>query len=220
MRQPLGVGGKNQPATASGLNSSISRLKREIEDAARAGCELDHSDIMRRMSPRAGTLGGVNSMHASPRHVRYVGRHPFRRIQMKAFRRRISDSVNGPTTFIAKGSKITGKLTGEGAYIFCGEMEGDCDIKGPVTLAEGGHWTGTLRATEVVIAGTVDGDVIASKRVEIAGSARIAGSLSGHSIAVAEGAIIEGEIKVANSDGPSNFHEKRLTEVNPKPDLA
>jgi cytoskeletal protein CcmA (bactofilin family) len=128
---------------------------------------------------------------------------------MKGFRRRISDAASGPTTFIAKGSKLTGKLTGEGAYVFCGEMEGDCDINGPVTLAEGGRWVGTLRATEVVIAGKVEGDVIATKRVEITGSAHIEGSLSGHSIAVAEGAVIEGEIKVANGDEPKRFEEKR-----------
>ena len=69
---------------------------------------------------------------------------------MKALRRRMSDSVSGPTTYIAKGSKISGKLSGEGAYVFCGDVEGDCDIKGPVTLADGGHWTGTLKATDAM----------------------------------------------------------------------
>lgn len=139
---------------------------------------------------------------------------------MSVFRRRIRDSANGPTTFIAQGSKISGKLTGDGAYVFCGEMDGDCDINGPVTLADSGHWRGTLKATDIVIAGTVDGDVIAANRVEIAGTARIAGSLSGHSIAVAEGAVIEGEIKVINGEQPKSFAEKRLTEVDQKSSAA
>lgn len=139
---------------------------------------------------------------------------------MKPFRRRISDSVAGPTTFIAEGSSISGKLSGEGAYVFCGSVEGDCDIRGPVTLAESGHWTGTLRATDVVIAGTVDGDVVAEGKVEIAGSARIAGSLSGHSIAVAEGAVIEGEIKVSSGEEPKSFTEKRSAEPNQKSTAA
>ena len=128
---------------------------------------------------------------------------------MKTFRRRISDSGSRQMTYIAKGSKIAGTLTGEGAYVFCGDVEGDCAIKGPVTLAEGGRWTGTLRATDVVIAGTVEGDVIADNRVEIAGTARIVGSLSGMSIAVAEGAVIEGEIKVTTGGAPKAFAEKR-----------
>lgn len=128
---------------------------------------------------------------------------------MKAFRRRIGDSASGPTTYIASGSTISGNLRGEGAYVFCGAVDGDCEIKGPVTLAEGGRWKGTLKATDVVIAGTVDGDVIAANRVEIAGTARIAGSLSGASIAVAEGAVIEGEIKVTSGDAPKRYDEKR-----------
>lgn len=132
---------------------------------------------------------------------------------MKPFRRRIRDTARGPASFVAKGSKITGKLSGKGCYVFCGEVEGDCDIEGPVTLAAEGRWVGTLKATDVVIAGIVEGDVVAEMRVEIAGTARVTGSLSGHSIAVAEGAIIEGEIKVTSGEAPRHFDEKRgLTE--------
>lgn len=133
---------------------------------------------------------------------------------MKGYRRRIGESTSGPTTYIAKGCRIKGTLTGQGAYAFCGEMEGDCDIDGPVTLADGGQWTGTLKATDVVIAGRVDGDVIAKNRVEIAGSARIAGSLSGASIAVAEGAVIEGEIRITSGESPTTFTEKRSTAID------
>lgn len=128
---------------------------------------------------------------------------------MNPFRRRILDTAAGPTTFIAPGTKILGTITGSGPYIFCGTVEGDCDVDGALTLAEGGHWIGTLKGTDVVVAGTVDGDVIARQRVEIAATARVNGSLSGHSIAVAEGAVIEGDIRVASGKAPVTFQEKR-----------
>jgi len=128
---------------------------------------------------------------------------------MSLFRRRIQDSDQGATTYVAQGSTFEGKLVGKGAFVFCGKFAGDCDIDGPVTLAAGGHWTGTLKARDVVIAGTVDGDVIAAQRVEIAGSARITGSLSGHSVAVAEGAVIEGELRVTSGEQSKRFEEKR-----------
>lgn len=128
---------------------------------------------------------------------------------MARFNRRIGDSASGPTTYIAPSTRIVGTITGKGPYVFCGTVEGDCDIEGPVTLAAGGHWTGTIKASAVVVAGHVDGDVVASERIEISGTARVSGSLSGHSIAVAEGAIIEGEIKVSSGTGPSIFQEKR-----------
>jgi cytoskeletal protein CcmA (bactofilin family) len=124
-------------------------------------------------------------------------------------KRRIQDTTKGPTTYIAASTKVVGTITGQGAYVFCGTVEGDCDIDGPLTLAQGGHWKGTLKAIDIVVAGTVEGDVVAQQRVEISGSARISGSLSGNSIAVAEGAIIEGEIKVTSGAEPTTYQEKR-----------
>lgn len=128
---------------------------------------------------------------------------------MNPLRRRIQDNSAGPTTFIAPSTKIVGKISGQGAYVFCGTVEGDCEIDGPLTVADGARWKGTLRATDIVVAGVVEGDVIAKKRVEIAGTAKVTGSLAGHSIAVAEGAIIEGEIKVTSGSTPVKFEEKR-----------
>jgi cytoskeletal protein CcmA (bactofilin family) len=128
---------------------------------------------------------------------------------MNVFKRRIHDSGKGPATYVAPGTKIVGTISGSGAYIFCGNVEGDCDINGPVTLAIEGNWTGTLKATDIVVAGKVVGDVIAKQRVEIAGTAKVTGSLAGNSIAVAEGAIIEGEIKVLSGTVPIKFEEKR-----------
>jgi cytoskeletal protein CcmA (bactofilin family) len=125
------------------------------------------------------------------------------------FKRRIQDSTNGPTTYVAASTTLVGTITGKGAYVFCGSVEGDCDIEGPLTLAAGGHWRGTLKATDIVVAGVVEGDVVAKQRVEILGTAKITGSLAGHSIAVAEGAIIEGEIKVTSGAPPVVFQERR-----------
>jgi cytoskeletal protein CcmA (bactofilin family) len=128
---------------------------------------------------------------------------------MLKLKRRIQDSTNGPTTYVAASTTIVGTVTGKGAYVFCGSVEGDCDIDGPLTLAAGGRWKGTLKATDIVVAGVVEGDVIAKQRVEILGTARITGSLAGNSIAVAEGAIIAGEIKVTSGVAPTTFQEKR-----------
>ena len=124
-------------------------------------------------------------------------------------KRRILDSSSSPTTFVAAATKIAGTISGQGPYVFCGTVEGDCDIEGPVTLAEGSRWKGTIKATDIVVAGSVEGDVVARHRVEISGTARVTGSLSGNSIAVAEGAVIEGEIKVVSGEPLKTFQEKR-----------
>ncbi len=125
------------------------------------------------------------------------------------FKRRITDASSGPPTYIAPSTTIVGTISGQGSYVFCGAVEGDCDIDGPLTLAEGSRWKGTLQATDIVVAGTVEGDVVARQRVEIVGTARVTGSLRGHSIAIAEGAVIEGDIKVTSGEAPVKFQEKR-----------
>ncbi|HSG63612.1 MAG TPA: polymer-forming cytoskeletal protein [Gammaproteobacteria bacterium] len=124
-------------------------------------------------------------------------------------KRRILDTADSAATYIAPTTKITGKLTGKGTYVFCGELDGECDIDGPITLAKGSKWKGTLRASDVIVAGRIEGDVIAKHRIEVAETAHIAGSLAGRSIAVAEGAVIEGDIKVTNGSPPQEFKEKR-----------
>ena len=96
-------------------------------------------------------------------------------------KRRILDSADNAATYIAPSTKITGKIIGKGTYVFCGELEGDCDIDGPITLAPGSKWKGTLRADDVIVAGRIDGDVIAKHRIEVSDTAHIAGSLAGRS---------------------------------------
>ncbi|HSE01439.1 MAG TPA: polymer-forming cytoskeletal protein [Burkholderiales bacterium] len=130
---------------------------------------------------------------------------------MLNLKRRLHDSTGGPPTFVAPSTSIVGTISGQGAFVCCGTIEGDCDIDGSLTLALGGRWKGTMKATDVIVGGTVEGDIVARQRIEIGASARVTGSLSAKSIAVAEGAIIDGEIKVTSGEAPVTFREKRLT---------
>jgi cytoskeletal protein CcmA (bactofilin family) len=130
---------------------------------------------------------------------------------MFPFKRRIHDSDRGPTTIVSPSTRIVGTIAGQGAYIFSGTIEGECDIEGPLTLSEGGRWKGTMKATDIIVGGTVEGDVVAQQRIEIAATARVTGSLRGKSIAVEEGAAIDGEIKVASGEAPVTFQQKRQT---------
>lgn len=123
--------------------------------------------------------------------------------------RRIRDRSTGPATLISEGCKITGHITGSGDFMINGEIDGDCDLTGSVTLAAKGFWKGTLKAETIIISGTVEGDIEARGSVEISESARINGTVTGASIAVAEGAIIEGVMKTTERTDPVAFVEKR-----------
>ena len=128
-------------------------------------------------------------------------------------RRRIRDRSSGTATLISEGCRVSGVITGNCDFQVNGEVEGDCEIDSTLTLARNGLWKGTIQAGNVIIAGHVEGDIIASGRVEITDTARITGTVSASAIAVAEGAVVEGVMKTTSQSEPIGFIEKRQTDA-------
>ena len=127
--------------------------------------------------------------------------------------RRLRDRPSGAATLISEGCKLTGVLTGNCDFQINGEVDGDCEVESTITLAKSGLWTGTIRAANVIVAGHVEGDIIATGRVEITDTARITGTVSGEAIAVAEGAVVEGIMKTTGQPEPTEFIEKRQSDT-------
>lgn len=125
-------------------------------------------------------------------------------------KRRLRDQTSGPGTLISKGCKITGTISGYGDFQISGEIDGDCDLEGSVSITRSGHWKGTVRATTIIVSGKVEGDIVASDSVEIIDTARITGTVTGDSIAIAEGAVVEGVLKTTGRSQPVKFKEKRV----------
>jgi cytoskeletal protein CcmA (bactofilin family) len=123
--------------------------------------------------------------------------------------RRLRDRSGGPATLVSEGCRISGIVTGGGSFHLGGEIDGDCEFEGTVTLARSGYWKGTIRAGNVIVAGRVDGDIIADGHVEIADTAHISGTVSARAIAVAEGAVVEGVMRTTGPSKPTEFVEKR-----------
>ena len=123
--------------------------------------------------------------------------------------RRFRDRASGTPTLINDGCLITGVITGSGDYQVSGRIDGDCDIDGTVSLTRDGLWQGTIKARHVVISGQVEGDIVAAGKIEISNSAKITGTVTGEAIAVAEGAVVEGQMRTTGQNGPVGFVEKR-----------
>ena len=124
-------------------------------------------------------------------------------------KRRLRDRARGPATLISEGCRISGTIDGDGDFMVSGEVIGDCDLSGTVTLTARGRWKGTLKAGAVIVAGTVEGDVVSPGRIEISDTANISGTVTGLAIAVAEGAVVQGTMQTTGSQKPVAFSEKR-----------
>lgn len=126
-----------------------------------------------------------------------------------AKKRRLRDRLSGAATLINQGCKITGVISGSGNFMVSGEVDGDCDLEGTLTLAGEGVWMGTIKAETVIVSGTVEGDIMASGKVEITASAKITGTVTAEAIAVAEGAVVDGNMQTTGHTVPVEFVEKR-----------
>ena len=127
---------------------------------------------------------------------------------MLKLRRRIQDASNGPTTYVAASTKIAGTITGQGAYVFCGTVEGDCDIDGVLLIGPDCLWVGDIQADTVIVKGRVEGRIHAHFKLEVRPTARIKGDLSSPLIAVADGAVVQGQ--VSPDSIVSRFTERRM----------
>jgi cytoskeletal protein CcmA (bactofilin family) len=123
--------------------------------------------------------------------------------------RRVSDKISSTPTFVGVGTELVGALRCRGDLVVGGHAQADCEVAGSFTLSEGGSWEGKLHAANAVIAGEVMGDIVVAEKLEIRKTARIHGSVSARSIAVARGALIDGAMSVTSGAPVVRFEEKR-----------
>lgn len=124
-------------------------------------------------------------------------------------KRRLLDHLGSGPSYVAAGCRITGDIEAPGALVMCGQVRGDGDVKGPLSLAAGARWDGEVHARSAVIAGTVNGAIRVDEKIEIRASAVIRGRVTARAIAIAKGAVIEGEVTVTSGEPIINFEEKR-----------
>lgn len=131
----------------------------------------------------------------------------------KKQRRRTLDRIDGFNTSIGEGNTLQGGLNGEGHCIILGRVEGDSVLQGALVIAESGHWVGNIDAQNIVVAGQVEGTIVAREKLELVSTARIQGCLISSYIVIAEGAIHDGDIRMAEDiDKVKHFVDQRRGE--------
>lgn len=133
----------------------------------------------------------------------------------RGLRRRALDGAGEFSTLIGHDVRMSGTLEGGDNCILNGTMEGGCTLDGVLVIGEGGLWKGDLEAATVVVCGRVQGDITARDKVELAATARVAGSITTPALAMAEGAVHQGEIKMTAASEVLRFAEKRSPVVPP-----
>jgi cytoskeletal protein CcmA (bactofilin family) len=98
----------------------------------------------------------------------------------------------GDRSYLDKGLRVTGKLSCEGAARIDGQVDGEITGKETIVIGETALVTAQIKADSVVVAGKVNGDITATRRLELHPSARVVGNLASPILVIHEGAILEG----------------------------
>ena len=102
-------------------------------------------------------------------------------------------------TVIGEGAEVQGNLIVSGAVYVNGRVHGDVKSDDIITLGEKGEVEGSLYAPLVVVGGKLRGDVEASVKVELLGKAMVGGDIRSPRLAIAEGALFEGNCEMTQA---------------------
>lgn len=110
-------------------------------------------------------------------------------------------------TLIGPGTRVHGDVEFEGGCLVDGFVKGNVksvdDENATLTISERGGVEGTVRVPNVMLNGTVRGDVSASNRVELGPKAKVIGNVQYRLIEMAIGAEVNGKL-IHESEGTAD----------------
>lgn len=108
-------------------------------------------------------------------------------------------------SIIASGMVVTGDVRCDGVLRIDGALEGRILGARQLVVTPGGRIRGDVTADEIVVGGVIDGNVHASTRLELQGSAVVNGNIETRAFVVPEGGRVNGDIRmVTRSTEPTN----------------
>jgi len=112
---------------------------------------------------------------------------------------------------LGRSCTVRGDLVAEGAFRIDGTVEGAVESRAAVVVGESGVVRGGVRGTDVVVAGTVIGDVACSGHLEILAKGRIEGDIDAKSVRVETGGVFRGVSRMGEDSGRNGVEAGALS---------
>jgi cytoskeletal protein CcmA (bactofilin family) len=100
-------------------------------------------------------------------------------------------------SLIGERTQFEGTLKCEGAIRVLGTVHGEIQSASTIIVEDKAHVTARLTASQVTIAGEVDGQIYCEGRVEIRPTGRVTGEINAGALIIQEGAYFDGNSKMA-----------------------
>jgi cytoskeletal protein CcmA (bactofilin family) len=136
------------------------------------------------------------------------------------------------STVIGQQTEVSGDITFAGGLHVDGTIRGnvtaEVDQSSALTLSEAGRIEGDVRVPNVILNGSVSGDVYASQRVELAPNAKVNGTVYYRLLEMTMGAEVNGQlvhteeepIRMLGYDSPSEPTESQAADEPQKAEMA
>jgi cytoskeletal protein CcmA (bactofilin family) len=104
-------------------------------------------------------------------------------------------------TIIGLSTNIEGTIRATGTLRINGNVTGELIITGNVIIGDSSIIQGNIKAENVYVAGTVNGNITASGQLQLTSTAKIIGDVDVKNIIIDEGAVFEGHCKAVPNEG-------------------
>ena len=104
-------------------------------------------------------------------------------------------------SIIASGMQVTGDIRCNGVLRIDGILDGSILGARQLLVTPGGRVRGDVQADEIVVGGEIEGNVRASVRLELQGSAVVNGNIETRAFVVPEGGRVNGDIRMIVGEG-------------------
>ena len=95
-------------------------------------------------------------------------------------------------TLLGRGSEFEGKLTFEGTVRIDGTLKGEVFSDDVLVVGEGAHVEAEIEVGEIIVQGTIVGNIRAKRSIEILAPGRVKGDITTPSLQIDKGVIFEG----------------------------
>lgn len=117
-----------------------------------------------------------------------------------------------PSTSVDASTELEGRLRCKETLRIDGQIKGEIECDKTVLVGEGARVLASITADEVQIAGIVEGDIIARRKITLARTAAVKGDLTTPGIVIEEGAKLQGRIVIGSDAEPAT-----AAKTEPKP---
>ncbi|MGE5391785.1 MAG: bactofilin family protein [Deltaproteobacteria bacterium] len=110
---------------------------------------------------------------------------------------------------IAQGVEIKGEIISQGSLRIDGGVDGKLNVKGDIILGEKGRIKGEIKVDNLIVAGRVEGNVVASGRFEIAANGYFKGDVTCSILTIEEGGVLDGNSRMVGHISKPDFESRQ-----------